>query len=73
MRLIILSVLIVFPFCATAATPSKILSNGVILSHFGDTDYLRFYDVAYKGAIYRCHTYTGSVSNVVSCTKLTDR
>lgn len=73
MRLVTLCVLIAFPFYATAATPSKILSNGEILSSFESYDELgRQYDVAYKGVIYRCFTWGSKIGGSVTCTQLID-
>ena len=72
MRLVILFVLIAFPFSAIAATPSKILSDGEILSSFQYTLDGRQYDVAYKGVIYRCFTLFIS-SGSVRCVQLIDK
>ena len=73
MRLVMLFVLIAFPFSAKAATPSTILSKGEILSSSEYTSDGRQYDVAYKGVIYRCYTWGVNPPGYVRCFQLIDK
>lgn len=73
MRLLLLFTFVTFPFQTFAATSATILSNGDVLSSFGN-DKLHEYDVVYKGNIYRCMTYhDGQASSELMCFKLKDR
>ena len=75
MRILITCLFFMLPLSAAAATPTKILSSGEILSSFGNegSTFARYYDVLYKGTIYRCITWFSDRSQTVTCSPLKEK